>query len=170
MPTTYSKEPLTSLGLQVSIALETTAKTRPTTGYYKIPMATALPDMDWENDTIDTTSYDNLVNHSYLPGLKDTGGLLSIEANFSTFGIKMWDALAQTVAADTAGKVAWLMIDIKGTETKYFIPVIPAETGVPDAPVNDKISINYNFTAAGDVVKDDVANTETYYSTYTFTS
>lgn len=171
MPTTYSKKALTSIGLQVSIAVETTAGTRPSANYYKIPMVTALPDMDWENDTIDITSYDNLTNYSYLSGLRDTGGLLSLEANWSEYGMTMWDDIAKTLAssANTTGKKAWLMIDISGTNVKYFVPIMPVETGIPDAPVNDKVSINYNFTAVGDMAKETIASTTAYYASGDYT-
>lgn len=164
MPT-LSKKPLSSIKLKVAIAVETTAGTMPTT-FYKIPMVTALPDMDWENDTIDVTSYDNEKNYSYLPGLRDTGGLLSLEANWSEYGMVMWDDIARRLdpANNTDGKQAWLVIDINGTDYNYFVPIIPVETGIPDAPVNDKVSINYNFTAVGDMIKDNTTSI-TYSST-----
>lgn len=163
---TLSKKALSSIKLKVSIAIETTAGTKPTTNYYRIPMVTGLPDMDWENDTIDITSYDNEKNYSYLPGLKDTGGLLSLEANWSEYGISMWDDIAAKLdsSANADGKCAWLMIDINGTNIKYFIPVVPVATGIPEAPVNDKVSINYNFTVVGDMVKETVANVSSYYA------
>lgn len=160
----YSKSPLTSLGLKTSIAMETTAGTRPETGYYLIPNVTGLPDLDFENDTIDVTSYDNTKNRSYLPGLKDTGGLLSLETNFNEYDVTMWDDIAKKVKEDTTGKIAWLMVDILGTKLKYFIPVIPTETGIPEAPVNDKVSQNLNFTVAGDVVRVELSSTTAYYS------
>ena len=165
MPT-YSKKPLSSIKLKVSVAVESTAGTRPSTNYYKIPMVTGLPDMDWENDTIDVTSYDNETNYSYIPGLKDTGGLLSLEANWSEYGVAMWDAIADLLdpANNATGKSAWLMIDINGTDIKYFVPIIPVKTGIPDAPVNDKVSINYNFTANGDMVKETIASISGYYA------
>ena len=171
MPTSLSKKPLSSIKLKVSVAIEATAGTKPTSGYYRVPMVTALPDMDWENDTIDVTSYDNEKNYSYIPGLRDTGGLLSLEANWSEYGISMWDDLATLLdsANNSTGKCAWLMIDINGTDIKYFIPIIPVLTGIPDAPVNDKVSINYNFTVVGDMVKETIASISGYYASGDYT-
>lgn len=155
MATTYSKKPLSSIKLKVAVAVETTAGTKPTTGYYRIPMVTALPDMDWENDTIDVTSYDDEKNYRYIPGLRDTGGLLSLEANYSDYGIAMWDDIADKVSPENnpTGKSAWLLIQIDGATQKYLVPIIPVKTGIPDAPVNDKVSINFNFTVNGDMEK-----------------
>lgn len=160
----YSKKPLTSIGLKTSIALETTAGTRPVTNYYKIYQVTALPDLDFENDTIDVTSFDDLVNHSYLPGLKDTGGLLSFEINYNDYDVTMWNDIAEKVAEATDGKKAWILIDIEGTSRKFFIPIIPVKAGMPGAEVNDKVTQNLNFTAFGDVVDQDITSTTTYYA------
>lgn len=161
MPTTYSKKPITSIGLKIGIAIETTAGTKPTTDYYALPGITDIPDLDFEPDTIETTSYDNLEFKSYLPGLRDTGGIVSLEANFSDYGVQLWNTIVEQLdpSTNTTGLIAWLFISIKGTTTKFFVPIEPAKTGVPSAPVNDVVSINYNFTVAGDITTDSINST-----------
>ncbi len=161
-----NKNALTSIGTKVSIAVETVAGTRPVTNYYPIPQVTELPDLDFEPDTIETTSYDNLVYKSYLSGLKDTGGILSFEANYTEYGVEMWDDIVDNLKPETnpTGLKAWLFVDIPGTDRKWFIPINPVETGLPTAPVNDKVSINYNFTVVGDIDATTVADTSTYYA------
>ena len=152
MPISTNKKALTSIGLKVGIAIEATVGTIPTT-YFSVPQVTDLPDLDFEPDTIETTSYDNLQYKSYLPGLKDTGGLISLPANYTEYGVDMWDDIVSKLApaVNTTGKKAWLLIVIEGTTRKWFVPIIPVTTGLPSAPVNDKISINYNFTVDGDI-------------------
>lgn len=157
-----NKNALTSIGLVVAVAVETTAGTRPTTNYYKVPGVTDLPDLDFDPDTIETTSYDNLDYKSYLPGLKDTGGIVSLEANYTEYGVGMWDDMAATIEADTTGIKAWILVSIEGTTTKWFIPAKLVETGVPTAPVNDKVSTTYKFTVLGDIVKETIADISTY--------
>lgn len=147
-----SKKALTSIGLKVAIAVEATAGTRPTSNYYPIPMVTDIPDLDFNPDTIETTSYDNLEYKSYLSGLKDTGGIISLEANYSDYGFQMWNDIVDDLKADTTGKIAWVLISIEGTDQKWFIPIDPVECGVPTAPVNDKVSIKFNFTVVKDIV------------------
>ena len=154
-----NKNALTSIGLVVAVAVETTAGTRPTTNYYKVPGVTDLPDLDFEPDTIETTSYDNLDYKSYLPGLRDTGGLVSLEANYTEYGVGMWDGMTSTIEADTTGIKAWILIAIKGTTTRWFIPAKLVECGVPTAPVNDKVSISFKFTVLGDIVKATITDT-----------
>lgn len=154
-----NKNALTSIKAKICIAVETTAGTKPTTNYYPIPQVTALPDLDFDPDTIETTSYDNEEFKSYLPGLKDTGGILTLEANYTEYGVDMWDDIVSTLAADTTGKIAWLLITFEGTEKTWFVPIDPTETGLPSAPVNDKLSINYNFTVVKDIVKETITKT-----------
>ena len=146
-----SKNALTSIGLKVAIAIEATAGTRPTSNYYTIPGVTELPDLDFEPDTIETTSFDNTDYKSYLPGLKDTGGNVSFGANYTDYGFQMWNDIVDDLGADTTGKIAWILISIEGTDQKWFIPVKPVECGVPSTTVNDKVSINYNFTVVKDI-------------------
>lgn len=157
-----NKNALTSIKAVIAIAVEATAGTRPTSGkpYYKIPQVTALPDLDFEPDTIETTSYDNEEFKSYLPGLKDTGGILSLEANYTEYGVDMWDDIASDLAADLTGKIAWLLITFEGTTKTWFIPIKPVKTGMPDAPVNDRLSINYNFTVVKDIEKYTITKTD----------
>lgn len=154
-----NKNALTSIKAKIAIAIETTAGTKPTTNYYPVPQVTALPDLDFEPDTIETTSYDNEEFKSYLTGLKDTGGTLSLEANYTEYGTDMWDDIVDTLAEDSTGKIAWLLITFEGTEKTWFIPIKPIVTGIPDAPVNDKLSINYNFTVVKDIVKETITKT-----------
>lgn len=157
-----NKNALTSIGLVVAVAVESTAGTRPVTNYYKVPSVTDLPDLDFDPDTIETTSYDNLDYKSYLPGLKDTGGIVSLEANYTEYGVGMWDAMTATIEADTTGIKAWILVSIVGTTTKWFIPAKLVETGIPTAPVNDKVSTTYKFTVLGDIVKETIADISTY--------
>jgi len=164
-----NKIELSSIGTKVSIAIETTAGTKPVTNYYPIPKVTELPDLDFEPDTIETTSYDNLKYKSYLSGLMDTGGILSFASIYTEYGVEMWDDIADKLSPqkNTDGLKAWIMVDIKGTSRKWFIPIMPTQTGLPSAPVNDVVTINYNFTVVGDIELDNIADTaiDSYYAT-----
>jgi len=171
MPISTNKNALTSIGLKIGIAIETTAGTKPITDYYEIEQVTDLPDLDFEPDTIETTSYKNLEYKSYLPGLKDTGGIISLSANYTQYGVEMWDDIVSKLdpSTNTTGKIAWLLVSIKGTTKKWFIPINPVLTGLPTAPVNDKVSVNYNFTVAGDIESTTIADDSTYWASGDYT-
>lgn len=159
---TKSKKALTSIGLFVGIAMETTAGTMPTTDYYRVPQVTDLPDLDFEPDTIETTSYEEEDYKTYLSGLKDTGGVISLPANYTEYGVTMWDDIQETLAdtsTNTDGKIAWLVIRIKGTTHTWFVPIDLVKCGVPSAPVNDKVSTSYKFTVLKDIETVDITDT-----------
>lgn len=171
MAISTNKNALTSIGLKLGIAIESTAGVMPTTDYYLIPGVTDLPDLDFEPDTIETTSYDNLEYKSYLSGLKDTGGIISLEANYSEYGVDMWDDIVDKLspANNSTGLKAWILVSIKGTDRKWFIPINPVVTGLPSAPVNDKVSINYSFTVVGDIDTQTIADDSTYWASGDYT-
>ena len=171
MPISTNKNALTSIGLKIGIAIEVTAGTKPVTDYYEIEQATDLPDLDFEPDTIETTSYKNQEYKSYLPGLKDTGGIISLPANYTQYGVEMWDDIATKLspANNTTGKKAWLLVSIKGTTKKWFVPIVPVVTGLPSAPLNDKVSINYNFTVDGDIENETIVDDSTYWASGDYT-
>lgn len=154
MAISTSKVDLSTIGLKVGIAFETIAGQHPTSDYYPIPKVTEIPDMDFDPDTIDVTSFENTVYKSYIDGLKDTGGVLSLTANYTEYGVDLWDAHAKKAEDSVTGLINWLCISIPRVSMQYFIPIKAIKTGLPTTPLNDKISIGYKFTVVGDIVKD----------------
>lgn len=63
--------PLTTIGVKVSWAVETTAGTRPTTGYKVIHGIYSTPDLNIAPSTVDVTSFDDTVFTRKAPVLKD---------------------------------------------------------------------------------------------------
>lgn len=149
---------ISSLGVKVGIAIETVAGTMPEGGYTQVPKVYELPDLDFTPDSIDTTTFDNLVYKSSMDGLKDTGGVLSMTANYTESGVKLWDGQA---GKEINGLGNWLVVYIPGVKTQYFIPIKVTPTGLPSIPLNDRISISYKFTVRADIVKKDVTSADT---------
>lgn len=102
---------LTTLGMLLCYAVETTAGTRPTTGYTIIPEVKSTPDFDTEPETIDSTTLFEDEYRTSEPGLRDLGGAAAFEANFT-------DLLKETVddiineyeTATAAGKAMWFCV------------------------------------------------------------
>lgn len=159
-------EDVSTLGVKVGIALETSAGVRPTTGYTAIPRVYELPDMDFDADSIDTTTFDNLVYKSSMDGLKDTGGVLSLTANYTEDGVKLWDEQASKA---TNGLGNWLVIYIPKVKTQYFIPITAIATGVPTINLNDRLTIGYKFSVRADIEKDE-SDESTIFASATGTS
>ena len=151
--------PITSIGVKVSYAFESTAGTRPTTGYNLIPGVKSIPEMNPQPDTLETTSFDNLEFKTYTDGLKDLGGVLDFDTNLtqelydlwmtaSTGVIALWDA------AKAAGKAMYLCIDIPGLDKSCFISVIPSKIGLPGVGVNEVFPYTLHFTPVGEPLWD----------------
>lgn len=147
--------PATTIGLKISIAAETTAGTRPTSGYTHLKMVTSFPELDLSPDTIDTTSYDNLIYKSSTPGLIDTTGAQAMEAIYSDEITKTWNDIVTAYESEAnEGKGVWLAVQRLNSEKAWFLPIEPIKTGVPNFPLNDVIKINLQFTLAGDIIED----------------
>ena len=79
-------------GSTLSYAVETTANTRPTTGYTKVPEVTNIPELaSTEYDKIDMTPIDETVQHQEITGLRQAPGTLTFEANLSDTLLTFWD-------------------------------------------------------------------------------
>lgn len=155
---------VTTIGVKIGIAIETVAGTRPTTGYKWIPRIYEMPDMDFDADSIDTTTFDNVVYKSSIDGLKDTGGVLSLTANYTEEGVKLWD---EQVSKAKDGLGNWLVIYIPKIKTQYYIPITAIATGVPTIAVNDRLTIGYKFSVRADIEKADGGEENTIFSTAT---
>lgn len=148
---------ISSIGIKVSYAFETTAGTRPTTGYTHIPQIKEIPELNPSPETLETTSFDNLKYRTYIDGLKDPGGTLDFLANLTQELYTMWQdpasgVMSQWEAAKEDGKAMYLCIDIPGISESCYISVIPSDLGLPSASVNTVLEITLHFTAEGEPV------------------
>ena len=84
---------LSTAGIQLLYAVETTAGTRPTTGYTRIYGAKTTPSLNPSPETLETTTLDETEYKTYIDGLKDLGGALEFTFNLTQDLIDSWDAL-----------------------------------------------------------------------------
>lgn len=141
---------LSTAGVTLNYAVETTAGTRPTTGYIEIPEIKSIPELNPEPDSLETTTLKETEYKTYIAGLKDLGGSLSFTANLTSETISVWDTLM--TAYDTAAaaeKSIWFSIIIPGlTEAMYFQGQ-PSPMGMPAAEVNAVLEISLYITPTG---------------------
>ena len=98
-------------GMYLAYCTETTAGTRPTTGYVQIPEIKSMPSFNPAPDTIDSTTLLETEYRTYVEGLKDLGGALEYGANLTADLITAWEACNSahdTAAAD--GKATWFAV------------------------------------------------------------
>ena len=144
---------LSTIGIKVSYAVETTAGQRPTAGYKHIPDLKSIPSINPAPNTADATTFDNLEYTSYVQLLKDIGGALEISANFTQELFEVWDGMVDAYEGGIKdGKETWICFDIPGFEKSAFVTVQPARMGIPEASANALLETTVFITPTGEPV------------------
>ena len=123
-------------GMYLAYCTETTAGTRPTTGYVQIPEIKSMPSFNPAPDTIDSTTLLETEYRTYVEGLKDLGGALEYGANLTADLITAWEACNSahdTAAAD--GKATWFAVVHPKLEKAVFFQGDPSPLGLNEASV-----------------------------------
>lgn len=112
---------LSTAGITVNYCIETTAGTRPTTGYTAIPGIKSIPEFGTDVNTLQTTQLSVTKNHTYILGLQDPGGAIGLTVNDYTDFRIAWEAMLTAYeTAKASGKAMWI---------EYKIPGLKASTG-----------------------------------------
>lgn len=122
---------LSTAGVSVKYAVETTAGTRPTTGYTAIPNIKSTPDLNPEPSSLEVTDLSDTEWKRFIPGLKDPGGSLAFTANNTAAFQTAWEALV--TAAETgavSSKATWFEISIPGLTNSFFFAGMPTDLGL----------------------------------------
>ena len=87
---------LSTAGIQVAYCAEATAGTKPTTGWTKLTGIKSIPDFNPEPSSLETTTLDATEYRTYIPGLKDVGGVetdavFEVDAYVAPTQIEGWD-------------------------------------------------------------------------------
>lgn len=129
-----------------------TGATRPTTGYTVIPGCKALPALFNEPNALQSTPLSAEKNHTYIPGLSDSGGLVAITVNDYPEFRTAWNACVADYAAMTGGSQMWFEFaynEDAGMESFYF-PGEPLALGFGGAEVDSVLENNANIIPTGD--------------------
>ena len=129
-------ERLSTAGMTLQYAVETTAGTRPTTGYKEIPEIKSMPSFNPAPNTIDSTTLAETEYMTYVKGLKDLGGALEYGANLTEDLIDFWETLLEEYeAASAAGKAMWFAVVHPKLSKATFYVGEPAPLGFNEAEV-----------------------------------
>ena len=138
---------ISTAGVTVGYAVETTKGTRPTTGFKLIPDIKEVPEMNPEPETLETTVLSETEYKTYIEGLKDLGGALSFLANYTSELETVWAALVE--AYKTAAKTdlaTWFEIKHPKLEKSVFFTGQPSAMGLPAMSVNSVLETNLYIT------------------------
>lgn len=134
---------LSSAGVSVNYAVETTAGTMPTSGYTKLTGIKSIPDLNPEPSSLETTTLDETEWKTYIPGLKDPGGALAFTANNTEeFQTEWAEMVTEAEAAEAAGKATWFAIIIPGLTKAFFFAGMPSPLGLSAIDVDSVIEVD----------------------------
>jgi len=141
---------LSTIGVHLKYAVETTAGTRPTTGYTDLLGIKTIPSMNPSPDTLETTTLNETEYRTYIPGLKDLGGALGFTFNLSQQLKNDWDTLMTAYQTGIASsKKTWFLVDIPGMTEGLYFPGEPSGMGLPEMDVNSVAEIENSITPTG---------------------
>ncbi len=137
---------LSTAGVLLKYAVETTAGTRPTTGYTQVPNIKAIPDFNPEPESLEVTDLSDTEWRRYIAGLKDPGGALSFTANLTTGFKTAWETLVSAYeTALASSKATWFEIMVPSFGSFYFAG-IPSPLGMTAMDVNAVLEIEAYVT------------------------
>lgn len=132
---------LSTIGITLGYCAETTAGTKPSTGYTNIANITSIGEIAGSPDQLEVT---NLVDtwKRYIAGVKDAGGDIQVGANLTAAFRTAWETLVTAYAtAFAAGKAMWFEVKVPNLGSFYFSGE-PVELGLPGIEVNQVLQVN----------------------------
>lgn len=138
---------LSSAGVSVNWAVESSAGEMPTTGFTKLTGIKAIPDINPEPSSLETTTLDATEWKTYIPGLKDPGGALAFTANNTEAFQTEWAALvdAASTGSDT-GLATWFAIIIPGLTKAFMFSGDPSPLGLSAVEVDSVLEVDAYIT------------------------
>lgn len=128
-----------SAGIQIRYAVETTAGSRPTTGYKVIPSIKSSPDFNAEPSQLDVTDFSDTVWKRSIAGLRDVGGAIAFTANMTASFKSAWASLVSAYAtAKASNKSVWFEVGIPSFDS-FFFAGQPIELGIKGMDVDSVV-------------------------------
>lgn len=138
---------ISTAGVTVGYAVETTKGTKPTSGFIDIPDVKEVPEMNPEPETLETTVLKETEYKTYTEGLKDLGGALPFLANYTEELTTVWETLVEAYkTAEADGKQVWFEIKHPKLAKSVFFTGQPSTMGLPAMAVNSVLETNLYIT------------------------
>ena len=131
---------LSTAGIRFGYCTEETAGTRPTSGYVNIPHPKEIPDLSPEPNALDTSHLNIAAGgfKTYIEGLKDMGGALSITIGMSAELLSAWNTMVTNAKTALAtGKRTWFVFYHPALSQSFFMAAEPSRLDFPGASVDE---------------------------------
>ena len=124
-----------TIGVKLKYAVETSAGTRPESGYVQIPDIKGTPAIDINPNKLEVTNLEDQYRR-YVDGVKDVGDSFDFTANLTANLKTTWASCVSAAASAWASsKATWFEIAIPNFDSFYFAG-IPSELGVNEMGVD----------------------------------
>lgn len=138
---------LSTAGVSLQYAIETTVGTRPTTDFYLITGIKSIPDLNPEPGSLETTTLDETEWRTYIPGLKDVGGALAFGANNTERFQGGWATLVEIAeTAKEAGNAVWFAVVVPGLTKAFYFSGMPSPLGLSAIEVDSVLEVEAYIT------------------------
>lgn len=128
---------ISSVGAKVMYCWETTAGTRPTSGYTQLPDVNEAPEQDLSVETIDVSNITDRITR-YAPGRQDPGGDMVFTLNHTDAVIDVWDGLVSSASTMIPqGKRLWFQYQFPEASKAYFWAGRPMKLGTSGIAQNE---------------------------------
>ena len=136
---------VSTLGVKLYYYAETTAGTRPTTGFTQLTRINAIGGITQEPEQIDASALEDLVTRN-IAGRTGTGDTVTVTVNVTTETLAEWNTLLTSYSALTGGKGMWFQVVndklTDGASTPkvqgfYFKAQPPAKFPMPESNQNE---------------------------------
>lgn len=146
---------VSTAGMLVKYCASASGTTRPTSAYTVIPGVKAIPEMFNDPNMLQSTALSATKNHTYIEGLGDTGGAISLTVNdYEAFRDAWETCIAAYETAAATDKGFWFEISYQegsGLDSFYF-PGQPLPLGFGGAEVDSVLENNANIAPQGDYI------------------
>ena len=145
---------VSTAGMLVKYAVETTKGVRPTVNYTTIPGVKAIPAIFNDPNMLQSTPLSATKNHTYIEGLNDSGGAIQLTVNDYEAFRTAWDTCVAAFDALTDDKTMWFEIAYQaGSELdSFYFPAQPLKLGFGGADVDSVLENNLNLAPQGDYI------------------
>lgn len=139
---------ISSAGVKILYAPETTAGTRPTTGYKAKATAGTMDIADYvtgisglgaDYDMYDVTTLSETSRHRFIKGLQNNDGSIELNANINPTSRDDWGKIVAEFAALTGGKMLWFEFVLPGDTQGFFVRAEPMPMRFPDVEAGSAV-------------------------------
>lgn len=129
-----------------------TGATRPTSGYTTIPGVKAIPSIFNDPNMLQSTPLSATKNHTYIPGLNDSGGSIQLTVNDHEAFRDAWSDCLTAYSSMADGNLMWFEIAYQdGSDLdSFYFPAEPLPLGFGGADVDSVLENNLNLAPQGD--------------------